>query len=349
MTGAPRSATVVIATYNRTESLVRLLRELAEQRLSGAILDVVVIDDGSAVPVELSLRPLRDTLPYQLTLLTQANAGPGAARHAGIAAASGDVIVIIDDDMRVRPDFVKQHLAAHVAGTRRVVLGALRHPADDTLPLFERYQMAMLQKLYDSSRDGVPVRGWNLYTGNVSFRRADYLAVGGFDRTLRLSEDAELGMRLEASGVEFLVSHTAATENATDHASVRAWMKRSYRYGQADARIADKHPTLLAANPWRFLDLLNPVSRPCMYLAARTPWLMRPVAWAALAAAHAAAAVGAERVAIAGMTFVYGIQYYRGVRAFHGEWSSTAGSLRWYREQRDRTTMSASATSSAHG
>ena len=38
--------------------------------------------------------------------------------------------------------------------------------------------------------------GWNLYTGNVSFRREDYVAVGGFDPSLKQYGDDVLGRRL---------------------------------------------------------------------------------------------------------------------------------------------------------
>lgn len=326
---------VVIATYNRTASLVRLLHLLGRQTLPATQYELVVVDDGSHVPVAPALRALRDTLPCPLHVVTQVNAGPGAARHAGIEAASGALIVIIDDDMRVDETFIAAHLAAHPPGSRRVVLGVLLPDPNARLPLFERYQMAMLDRLYDNVRTGrEAMRGWDLYTGNVSFERADYLAVGGFDRTLRLSEDAELGMRLEEAGVTFGLSDDASATNASDHVSVTAWMARSMRYGIADARIADKHPEWPAANPWRFLFMINGMSRPFMMTAVVAPTVIRPVAWMAMGASLLLASLRLERIAIAGTTFTYGLQYFRGLREFCGSRAAALDSLARYKAQR---------------
>jgi GT2 family glycosyltransferase len=328
---------VVIATYNRTESLLRLLRLLATQTMSPARFEVVVVDDGSREPAAPALHALRASLPYRLHPIAQANGGPGAARNTGIEAASGDVIVIVDDDMRVSETFLDAHFSAHPMGSRRVVLGRLLPPPEATLPLFERYQMEMVNRLFEGVARGTEqIRGWNLYTGNVSFRRADYLAVGGFDRTLRLSEDAELGIRLEESGVAFTFSDDAACVNDTDHASLRAWMNRSLRYGESDSRIAAKHAGLLAASPWRFLHMVNPVSRPLLRAAVTAPAVLGAVAWAATSAATLLATLGLERAAIAGMTFGYGLQYFRGVRRFHGSASAASASLAAYNAARSR-------------
>lgn len=328
---------VVIATYNRTESLIRLLGMLGQQTLAASDYEIVVVDDGSRVPVEPALRDVHSALPCHAAVVTQANAGPGAARHAGIDAARGSLIVIIDDDMRVRDTFLAAHVAAHPPGSRRVVLGVLLPDPEAELPLFERYQMAMLDRLYDNVRSGrEAMRGWDLYTGNVSFRRADYLAVGGFDRTLRLSEDAELGMRLEEAGVSFGLSDAASATNASDHVSVSAWMGRSLRYGISDARIAEKHPEWPAANPWRFLFMISGVSRPFMLGAVIAPWLLRPVAWCAMGLSLLLSRLGLERVAIAGTTFTYGVQYFRGIRAFCGSRAAALDSLARYRAQRER-------------
>lgn len=316
---------VVIATYNRTDSVRRLLLLLAAQTLPASTYEVIVVDDGSSSPVAPALADLQQTVPYMLQVITQQNGGPGAARNVGVRQARGAVVVIIDDDMRVERDFLEAHAREHPDGTRNAVLGVLRTAPDARLPLFERYQMAMLGRLYENVRSGrEAVRGWDLYTGNVSFRREDYLAAGGFDPSLRLSEDAELGIRLEADGVAFRISDAAFAVNASDHTSVDAWMSRALRYGSADARIAEKHPELAAANPWRFLFMISPVSRPVMLAAVIVPWLMRPVAWLAMWTSLALARLGMERAAIAGTTFTYGLQYFRGLRA---HWKSATASL----------------------
>lgn len=334
---APHAATpevsVIVATFNRGDSVARLLGQLAEQTLAPECFEVVVVDDGSTPPVADRLAALAAPggVPYRLLVVAQPNGGPGAARRRAIELAHGALLVVVDDDMRVGPDFLERHLALHPAGSRRVVLGRLRLEPGARLRLFERFPLEQMEQLANGVASGHRrLRGTDLYTGNVSLPRADYEAVGGFDPAFRLSEDAELGVRLERAGLEFVLSEEAASWHDSDHTSLAHWMRRSAAYGAADARVAEKHPGYGDADPWRFLFAVNPVSRPLLLLAAFAPGLARPLAWLAIRVALALSAVGLERVAIAGATFVYGLQYYAGVRTEAGSRRSTWRGLRRY-------------------
>lgn len=306
------AVSVIIATYQRNESVLELLGQLAGQTLARDTFEVIVIDDGSAIPAAPVLEAA--ALPMRLAVLTQSNAGPAAARHRGILSAVGSLIVIIDDDMRVLPDFLASHLAAHAGRGHHVVLGRLRAQPGASLELFDRLHLDLLDKLArDFAADPKALRGSSLYTGNVSFRREEYLHIGGFDPAFRISEDAELGIRLQESGATFALSDEAQSFHASDHTSVRKWMTRSVAYGRTDASVSDKHPRIPTANPWRFLYLVNPVSRPVLLTSALAPSLTAPIAWLAMWASQMCAAVGLERVALAGTTFTFGIQYFRGL------------------------------------
>ncbi|HEU4642890.1 MAG TPA: glycosyltransferase [Gemmatimonadaceae bacterium] len=308
----PPLVSVIVATYNRLASVTRLLQLLAEQTLPPDRFEVIVIDDGSATPVAPALSAL--TTPYPLVVVTQENGGPAVARHTGILRASADLVVIVDDDMRVEPTFLAEHLEAHAGSARRVVLGRLRTEPGARPRLFERARQALLDRQAADVQAGrSTLRGANLYTGNVSLRRADYLAVGGFDPALRLSEDAELGMRLEEHGAEFVLSEPACSWHASDHDRLIPWMRRGVAYGASDARIARKHGMRRATSPWRFLLEVHAVSRPLLLASALSPTLLRPVSWLAVLVATALGRLGAERVAIAGATFAYGLQYFAGV------------------------------------
>jgi serine acetyltransferase/glycosyltransferase involved in cell wall biosynthesis len=305
---------VVIATYNREQSIANLLAALGRQTLPPETFEVIVVDDGSeASPVE-RLRAI-DT-PYHLTVLRQVNAGPAAARHTGIESARGQIVVIVDDDMAVGDAFLSDHLALHPPETRRVVLGRVAAVPGVELRLFERFQISVFDKLAtEVAAKRARLVGSNLYTGNVSLRRADYLRVGGFDKSLRLSEDAELGIRLEADGVEFEFSNRAVAWHESDHTSLRGWMQRSFEYGKADARVSQKHSGLAYASPWRFLFQINPLSRLLVFASILSPGLVRAISPAVMKVSLGLARLGWERAAIAGTTLVYGLQYYAGVRA----------------------------------
>jgi GT2 family glycosyltransferase len=230
------TVSVVIATWNRPRLVRRLVSQLREQTTCPNAFEIVVVDDGSEPPLALP-GPSPGPGP-KVMLVRQENAGPASARHRGILEAEGALILLLDDDMSVAPDFLAAHLRQHAAEGRRVVLGQIRPDPDlARMPLFERFHAAMLDRFVadvDSGR--ITVSGTHVCTGNVSFPRADYLAVGGFDSSFDRSEDAELGIRLQKAGLTLVLSKEAASTHRSDHTRLGVWMKRAYRYGINDLR-----------------------------------------------------------------------------------------------------------------
>jgi hypothetical protein len=242
--------------------------------------------------------------------------------------------VITDDDMQVSPDFLARHVSAHPAGSRRAVLGWVRLDSPQAMPLFERQYAEPLERLAAEVAAGRELGGTNLYTGNVSFHRQDYLAVGGFDPSLARSEDAELGVRLEKAGVTVCFSEAARTLHSSDHSRLDYWMRRAFEYGVWDLRIGRKHPEVTAASPWRFLSLVNPISLPILLVAVAVPSLTRRLAPLAMGVALAVDRLGANRLALAAAHFVWGLEYFRGVRAESGSLAEAVADLRGYLRRR---------------
>jgi glycosyltransferase involved in cell wall biosynthesis len=322
---------VVVSTFNRLGMLQELLDALGAQTLPHDDFEVIVVDDGSREPVAPTLEKRADR--YPLTVITQHNAGAAAARHAGISRAKGAVVVITDDDMLVPPEFLAEHLACHDAGYT-LVLGHIA--SDETLaekPLFERFHAQQLAKFvaYHTEHPTL-VRGVMVCTGNVSFRREDYLRVGGFDPELDRSEDRELGVRLQKAGAKLFFAEKARTTNRSDHTDLSVWMKRNFNYGVYDSRIAHKHPDRLDADPWHFLFLVNPVSRAFLLTCVMAPSVghaLSKVTYKTAETLDRARGVHPvfERLALAGATLTYGLEYFRGVRKEAGSLVRAAGEL----------------------
>jgi GT2 family glycosyltransferase len=315
--------TVVIATYNRRDLLLRLLDQLALQTHPSFQFEVVVVDDGSNDPVAEYLNAA--CYPYALRVLTQANAGAAAARHHGILSARGALLVIVDDDMQVPREFLALHVAAHPPTSRRAVLGRIRaDPAVSSMPLFERWYAHRLDAVAGAIESGrLRLNGSAVYTGNVSLRRADYLAVGGFDTDLARSEDAELGLRLEQAGVELKFAPAAFTLHGSDHTSEETWLRRAFLYGVFDSRIRTRHPTAVNADPWRFLFKVKAPVRPLIAAAVIAPAATRTLSKVVLRMTHLVDYLGFAKAAYAGSAVAYSMEYFRGVRDEAGSlWAS---------------------------
>lgn len=332
MTAGP-SVSVVIATYNRLLSLLSLLRDLSKQTLPTERFEVVVIDDGSNDPVAPHLEKLGP--PFALRFERQHNQGQAAARQRGALLACGEVIVVLDDDMQVPPGFLEAHLALHDAGAR-VVLGHIAAPDDvEERALFERFHLQILRRFVEGFRSGhVVPRGVHLCTGNVSFRRVDFLAVGGFDGSLQRSEDRELGIRLEKHGATFAFGDDAVSYHRTDHEDLEVWLSRAFRYGLYDRRIARKHEDVESADPWRFLFLVHPLSRPLLLFTVAAPGAGKHLARGGMRVAFWLDDTGLSRTAISATTLVYGVEYFRGMRSDAGSLPRALLDLARYLEKR---------------
>jgi glycosyltransferase involved in cell wall biosynthesis len=101
---ATPTLTIVIPTHNRHEEVVGAVESALAQTL--ADVEVVVVDDASAPPVELTPHPR-----VRCVRLEENRGFPGA-RNAGLAAARGRWITFLDDDDRLLPDMAAASLAA---------------------------------------------------------------------------------------------------------------------------------------------------------------------------------------------------------------------------------------------
>ena len=209
MTPAP-TLSVVIPTFQRRDSLLRLLTSLTRQTLPAGAYEVIAVVDGSTDGTAEAARGL--AVPYAMSVLEGPNRGRARACNAGVRAATGDVVVFLDDDMEASPDFLAAHARAHAGAIRRAVVGAAPIAISPDSPPFVRYMAKGFRKRLE--RLGAP--GYRLhfrdtYTGNFSAPREVLLAVGGFDEAFRVygHEDYELALGLQGAGVELVYSASA--------------------------------------------------------------------------------------------------------------------------------------------
>jgi glycosyltransferase involved in cell wall biosynthesis len=168
---------VVIATRNRANLLDGALESLRAQ-LGAPDVEAVVVDNGSSDDTRAVAERRGATYVFE----PQPNRA--AARNAGIAAATGEIVLFIDDDVVLPPYFVAAHARAHAAEIFPIVV---------TGPIIN---------VPSAGLRPVPtfVNASNAYfsTCNASVPRSALESVGGFDESFDKYgwEDTELGVRL---------------------------------------------------------------------------------------------------------------------------------------------------------
>jgi len=66
---------------------------------------VIVVDDGSEMPLEAVVAAFHDQL--DVTLLTEPHAGPATARNTGAVRAKGEFLAFTDDDCTPASDWLQ--------------------------------------------------------------------------------------------------------------------------------------------------------------------------------------------------------------------------------------------------
>jgi glycosyltransferase involved in cell wall biosynthesis len=190
---------VIVPTRDRPRELLQLVEALARQDLDPARFEVLIVDDGSSVPVATLLDPSAHA--FDLKVLAQPASGPAAARNRALAHARGRIAVFFNDDAVPAPSNLRRHIDAHaLSEAPRAVIGAFRmlpRLVRDTLALFSETSNVLFAQ--PRMQAGVCYHGLALCTGNASIPRDVLLAAGGFDESLSYAggEDSELGLRLE--------------------------------------------------------------------------------------------------------------------------------------------------------
>jgi GT2 family glycosyltransferase len=243
---AAPAVSVVVPTWQRRASVLRLCAALAHQTLPPERYEVIVSVDGSEDGTREALSATMP--PYALASLWQPNRGRAAALNAGIRVARGDLLVFLDDDMEPSPALLQAHLRAHEGGSLRGVMGAVPVRLDDAAPPASRYIGGKFNgHLENLRRPGYTLRLTDFYSGNFSIRREVLQQAGGFDEDFRAygNEDLELSLRLRAAGVT-LVYEPAALAVQHNDKDFRALARDSLAEGRTAVQLARKHPEAFA-------------------------------------------------------------------------------------------------------
>jgi GT2 family glycosyltransferase len=235
---------VVIATRNRREALGRCLRGLRDQ--THRAFRVVIVDDAS----DVDLRPVVEDPRFadlDITLIRrEQQAGPAAARNAGVEAATAEYIIFLDDDVLPDRHFVQVHLEAvsrpHPPDAPIVSMGPFVQPADWEPTPWNLWEAKQAKKEADAMLRGDYEPTWRqFHTGNNCLPTAAFRAVGGFDETFKRAEDDELAIRLRDLGCVFVFEPSAIAWHYSNR-SRDAWLAIPKAYAHFDVMIDRLHP-----------------------------------------------------------------------------------------------------------
>lgn len=246
-------SSLIICSRNRSN----LLFETVESVLRGEEVptEVIVVDQSDEPHPELST--MKTDRPCEIRYIHSKVIGVGESRNLGIRSSRNRILIFIDDDMLVEPDWFKNIVQSVTSAgpcsvvTGQVLAGESELPGSKA-PSIKKDQQPAVYK----GRIGRDV----LYTGNMGAYRSVFDRVGLFDERLGpgtsfpAAEDNDLGFRLLEQG--YCICYVP--EAVVYH---RAWRSESenlilkWRYGVGRGAYYAKHMSW--RDPYMFSRMIS--------------------------------------------------------------------------------------------
>ena len=242
------SFSVILPTYNRCEVVRQTLRQLAAQDYPPELVEILVCDNSSdGTPAMVLEEAARSAITIHL--VSSDERLPAVKRNQGLRRATGELVLFMNDDVWVRPDFLREHAASHAAHEEPVAVLGLVEQSEQMPqnPFIEWYRPFAYDEIADRADQAVSYRyHWSM---NLSFERQVLL-----DRNLVFHEDwdnighedVELGYRWTRAGYEVIYNPRAWGEHFHPHDLATACrLQESIGRGLRDLEILIPEPDLL--------------------------------------------------------------------------------------------------------
>ncbi|MFT0891835.1 glycosyltransferase [Pseudochelatococcus sp. G4_1912] len=198
----PARVSVVITAYNHERFINETLDSVLSQ--DAGPLEIIVVDDCSR---DNTLAIAQSYAGRGVRVITKPNGGPSSALNAGIACATGDIIILLSGDDVLLPDSIAPRCEALALSGADVVSAVPRwidesgrvltsneHPHVFAAP--EKLKpVDMFSRLF--------FHGNFICAPSVAITRRCLEAVGAFDETLWQLQDFEYWLRVSAKGFGF--------------------------------------------------------------------------------------------------------------------------------------------------
>ncbi len=236
---------VVIPTYNNEDTIAATVESALAQRFDGEF-EVIVVIDGSTDGTRTVLEKFGD----RIRVIEQENRGVSAARNAGIAAAVGEYIALLDGDdswtedklAKTVPVLDKNPACVAVSSNALGVDGAGRVVSYPVTPEF-RHSPTM-----DEMLDQI----WAYLPSTIVIRRDTLIAIGGFSEEFKpehyACEDTFIMLLVRERGEIVYVPETLVRYRRLEYFEHLANRLRSRRFEAGSAEAFRKFERRYEAN-----------------------------------------------------------------------------------------------------
>ncbi len=205
---------VIICTYNRDKYIYNLLKSIAENTLSKAKYEIVLVNNNSTDATEMECnRFCADYDDVVFRYFIETNQGLSYARNRGIQEAKGKVVVYVDDDATINTEYLTTYYQFFNANTNVYAAGGPILPVYETEEpkWMSHYTRQLITgKLYIGNKTKEFPKGAFPGGGNAAYRKSVFDKVGLFNvdlgrkgTSLIGAEEKDLFDKMTAQGIKF--------------------------------------------------------------------------------------------------------------------------------------------------
>lgn len=218
----PPLISVIVATKNRQDQLNALLTCLHRQDFGADRFEIVISDDCSQPPFEVTVQG-----PVPVRVLRTGGVERCHARNAAAREAAGKLLVVLDDDLLIPPNFLSEHWKAQQEWPGALVVGDVHFSREVLLSPFGKFRHGIENLARPMARTLGTDTGF-VTAQNMSLPRERFWELGGFNVGVISGEDQELALTHVDQGGKVGYLPSARTIHMDGATNIRAFCQRSY-------------------------------------------------------------------------------------------------------------------------
>jgi glycosyltransferase involved in cell wall biosynthesis len=200
-----------VPTFNRAASLRRLIASFDALSCNSINAEILIVDNGSTDNTPgLLAQAAGECSKFSLKVLSEGRRGKSNALNRGLSSAQGKIVLIVDDDVVVHPQWLVKHAESYRVTSFDAMQGRVLPGVDlDGRPANPNKLREYNIPIIDYGEEIRECRG--LTGSNMSLKREVFAKVGGFDTRLGpgaagFSEDTQYSIRIRQAG--FKIGYT---------------------------------------------------------------------------------------------------------------------------------------------
>ena len=188
---------VILCTYNRDKYIYNVLKSVAENDHPHDQYEIVLVNNNSTDNIENECRRFQADYPdIRFRYFLETNQGLSYARNCGIRNAQGDLLVYVDDDATVNPEYLRTYSDFFTHHPEAVAAGGPILPVYETEEpeWMSHYTRQLITgKLFLGNNQREFPRGAFPGGGNACYRKSVFDTIGLFNVELGRKGNSLIG------------------------------------------------------------------------------------------------------------------------------------------------------------